>query len=60
MKKSLCKEEELLNSIDKLCDELDKTDHNTDQFKQLMSELNYNKILLQKTIRKRKRRKYIK
>ncbi len=60
MKKLLYKEEELLNSIDKLCDELDKTEHNTEQFKQLMSELNYNKILLQKTIRKRKRKKYTK
>jgi len=57
MKKLLSKEEELLNSIDRLCNELDKTEHNTEQFNQLMSELNYNKILLQKTIKKRKRKK---
>lgn len=53
MIRPLYKEEELLNYIDHWCNELNNSPYNSEQYNNALSELNYYKILLQKAVRKR-------
>lgn len=57
MARSLYKEEELLNYIDHWCNKLNNASHNSDQYNEALSELNYYKILLQQAVRKRAKKK---
>jgi hypothetical protein len=57
MKKLLYKEEELLNSIDHWCNELNKALYNSEQYINALTELNYYKFLLQKVVRKRAKKR---
>ena len=57
MIRPLYKEEELLNYIDHWCNELNKSPYNSEQYNNALTELNYYKILLQKAVRKRVKRR---
>lgn len=57
MLRPLYKEEELLNCIDHWCNELNKYPINSEQYNDARSKINYYKILLQQTLRKRIKKK---
>jgi hypothetical protein len=57
MTRPLYKEEELLNYIDHWCNELNQAPYNSEQYNNALTELNYYKILLQKAVRKRAKKR---
>lgn len=57
MNKPLSKEEELLNCIDHWCNELDKAPYESESYNKALSELNYYKLLLQRAVKKRAKKK---